>query len=81
MPGFTVSQPRADMVMPFEPQVIFTLLVHIPMAIFLFKALESLAKNRDPVPLYFLIGGAISILFEPIVDVFGLCYFPAVGQF
>ncbi len=43
-------------------------------------ALRQLARRRDPVPLLFLAGAAICTLLEPLDDVLGACWYPAVGQ-
>jgi hypothetical protein len=46
----------------------------------LLYAIREALRGRGPLFLYCLIGGAISVLFEPIVDVLGQCYLPARGQ-
>jgi hypothetical protein len=54
--------------------------VHIPFFIFLFIVGRAILRDSDAKPLLFLIGGLISIVFEPTVDVLGFCSFPPEGQ-
>lgn len=37
-------------------------------------------RERDPVPLYILLGGALAILYEPLGDILVLAYYPEDGQ-
>jgi hypothetical protein len=67
------SRSPSDMVMPQGPQT-------IPFFIFVFIASRAILRDADAKPLLFLIGGLISIVFEPIVDVLGFCYSPPEGQ-
>jgi hypothetical protein len=46
---------------------------------FLF-AFRELARGKGPIFLYCLIGGAIAVIWEPIVDVIGQCWLPSRGQ-
>jgi hypothetical protein len=48
-------------------------------AMFAFAFREN-ARGKGPIFLYCLIGGAIAVVWEPIVDVLGQCYLPARGQ-
>jgi hypothetical protein len=74
------SRPPTDMVMPQGPQNLFSIFVHIPFFVFLFIAGRAILRDSDAKPLLFLLGGLISIVFEPIADVLGFCYFPSDGQ-
>ena len=76
----TEVQPPWDMVMNAEAQVWFTVFVMVPWVIFIYVALGRLVKQKDSIPLLFLIGGMCAIVMEPIVDVMGMCFFPVIGQ-
>jgi hypothetical protein len=43
-------------------------------------AFRELGRGRGPIFLCCLIGGAIAVLWEPIVDVLGQCWLPSRGQ-
>jgi hypothetical protein len=43
-------------------------------------AFRELARGKGPIFLYCLIGGAIAVIWEPIVDVLGQCWLPSRGQ-
>lgn len=58
----------------------FTVLQIVVAGGMLTYAVREVARGRGPLFLFCLIGGAISVLFEPIVDVLGQCYLPAHGQ-
>lgn len=75
-----VAQPPADMVMPQTPQLIFMVFVHLPFVVLLGFAIAAYLRHRTPVPLLFMAGGAVAAVFEPIVDVLGMCFFPRPGQ-
>lgn len=68
------------MKMPHIPELVFTIILHIPVVCFTLVGIYHLVKKRSPMPLYFIIGGYICSLLEPIVDVNGMCYFPLEGQ-
>jgi len=68
------------MVMSQDPQTLFLIFVHISFFIFLFIAGRAILRESETKPPLFLIDGLISIVFEPIVDVLGFCYFPSEGQ-
>lgn len=48
-------------------------------AMFMFAGRELL-RGKGPIFLYCLIGGAIAVIWEPIVDVLGQCWLPSRGQ-
>lgn len=78
--GPAFPQPPAGMVMPQTPQLIFLVFVHIPFVVLLALAVRAYVKDRSVAPLFFLAGGAFATVFEPIVDVLGLCFFPREAQ-
>ena len=43
-------------------------------------AIREALRGRGPIFLYCLIGGAIAVVWEPIVDVLGQCWLPSRGQ-
>jgi hypothetical protein len=43
-------------------------------------AVREAIRGRGPIFLYCLIGGAIAVIWEPIVDVLGQCWLPSRGQ-
>jgi hypothetical protein len=78
VPG-TTSRPPADMAIPYNEQLVFTIMTQIPFVFVLCKACKNLAKG-DTTCLLFAIGGVIAAGFEPAVDVMGFCYFPREGN-
>lgn len=76
----TTSRPPADMVVPYNPQLIFTIATQVPFVIFFTMSIWKLVSRGDPKPLLFGIGGCFASAFEPIVDVLGFCYFPREGS-
>ncbi|TPX13674.1 uncharacterized protein E0L32_005877 [Thyridium curvatum] len=76
----TTSRPPADMAIPYNEQLIFTIATQIPFVIFFGMGLRSLASKGDPLPLLFGIGGCFASSFEPFVDVLGFCFFPREGN-
>lgn len=80
MSTMQVPEPPWDMVMPPTAQLVFTVAVMLPWFVLTAMALRALIRDRQPVPLLFMIGGAFCIVFEPIVDVMGMVFFPIEGQ-
>jgi hypothetical protein len=66
--------------MPEGWQVFYTVLLFVPLLGLGGYCLQRYLKDRDPVPLLCLVGGAMCVLFEPIVDILGLCWYPRDGQ-
>jgi hypothetical protein len=66
--------------MPEGWQVFYTVLLLVPLVGLAAYCLHRYLKDRDPVPLVCLAGGAVCVLFEPIVDILGLCWYPRDGQ-
>lgn len=69
-----------SMVMNPTGQIVFIVFVMIPWVIFIAMAVRILIRSGNPVPILFLIGGAITIVWEPIVDVLGMVLFPVENQ-
>jgi hypothetical protein len=68
------------MVMPATQQAVFTLFIFAPLGVALGIAIRNLVRGEGPVLLLCLAGGAIAAVFEPIVDVLGLVFFPRQGS-
>jgi len=66
--------------MPQGWQVVYTVLLLVPLVGLAGYCALRYRKERDPVPLLCLAGGAMCVLFEPIVDILGLCWYPRHGQ-
>jgi hypothetical protein len=75
-----IAQPPSGVVMSATGQTIFTIAVTIPWVVLFVVALRIWRRDHTPVPLLFMVGGALCILFEPVVDVLGLCFFPRANQ-
>lgn len=63
-----------DSLMPYTPEIVFTVFLGIPVVIGLFFAVRHLVTGKGPLLLMCLLGGSIACLWEPIVDTLGLCY-------
>ena len=74
-----LPQPPAG-AMPRGWQVVYTVLLALPLVGLAGWCLRQWRRERDPVPLLCLAGGAVCVLFEPIVDILGLCWYPRSGQ-
>ena len=74
-----LPQPPAG-AMPEGWQVVYTVLLAVPLVGLGGWCLLQWRKERDAVPLLCLAGGAMCVLFEPIVDILGLCWYPRHGQ-
>jgi hypothetical protein len=75
-----VPQPPSHMVMPATAQAVFTLFIFAPLGVAIGIAIRNLVRGDGPLLLFCLIGGAVAAVFEPIVDVLGLVYFPRNGS-
>jgi hypothetical protein len=75
----TVPQPPIDARIPKSAESIFNVFLFIPVAIGLVVAAANIARGKGPLLLYCLIGGLLSAVWEPIVDVLGLCYIKEQG--
>jgi hypothetical protein len=61
-------------------QDVFSIGQFVVFGVMLTFAVREVARGRGPVFLYCLIGGAIAVIWEPIVDVLGQCWLPTRGQ-
>ena len=75
-----VPQPPTHMVMPATQQALFTAFIFAPLGVALALAIRNLVRGEGPVLLYCIIGGTLAAVFEPIVDVLGLVFFPRQGS-
>ena len=75
-----VPQPPTHMVMPGVQQAVFTAFIFLPLGVALGIAVRNLIRGEGPVLLLCLAGGAIAAVFEPIVVVLGLVFFPRQGS-
>lgn len=73
-------QPPQGMHMNTTAQAIFTIGQAVPCVILAFIAWRIWQKERSPIPALCMVGGALAILMEPIVDVLGQVWFPRDGQ-
>lgn len=76
----TIPQPPTGLEMNATGQTIFTIGVTIPWIVLVVLGVRYLLRDRSPALLLFLVGGAICIVMEPVVDVLGMCYFPRINQ-
>jgi hypothetical protein len=65
--------------MPKTAEWLFTAFLFALTCIALVAAIRRITRGDGPLLLYCVIGGAIGALFEPIVDVLGLCYLKEHG--
>jgi hypothetical protein len=73
-------QPPQGMHMNTTAQAIFTIGQMVPCLVLAFIAWRIWQKERSPIPALCMVGGALAILMEPIVDVLGQVWFPRDGQ-
>jgi hypothetical protein len=82
-PTFRIIAPPVDTVLTALDAVIATRLIWIDSAIILvalFFALRDWGRSQSPIMFLLLIGGAITNLAEPFVDLAGACWHPIIGQ-
>jgi hypothetical protein len=66
--------------MPETGQALFTAFIFAPLGVMLVIALRQLIRDREPLMLLCIAGGALAMFFEPIVDVLGLVWFARENQ-
>lgn len=71
--------PPKDLTMPAGAETLFLIMAGVLLAVAVAVGIRRLISHRDPLLLYLLLGGAITSLFEPIVDILGLMYIPEKG--
>lgn len=69
-----------DMVMPQTPQLVINIISWAIVAVFLVMAIKHYRREGSSIGIWFLLGGAFSVFNEPIVDVLGKCWFPAIDS-
>jgi hypothetical protein len=69
-----------EMVMPEQAQLLMNILNWGLVVVVLLFALNYWRKNGSSIGVWFLLGGALVTFNEPIVDVLGKCWFPAIGS-
>ena len=75
----SIAQPPTYLKMPKTAETAFNIGIGIPLVLCVLVALRRVARNRDPLFLYCLIGGLLAASFEPVVDVLGLVYMKERG--
>jgi hypothetical protein len=75
----TIPQPPTHLPIPKTAEIIFTIFSFLPIPLTLAAAARDLIRRHDPLLLYCVIGGTLSVLFEPIVDILGLCFLKSNG--
>jgi hypothetical protein len=75
----TVAQPPINIKMS-GAQGWFTIFQLLPLTILAGIGVRHVMRGEGPVLLLCLVGGLIACLWEPIVDVLGMCYLPGKGQ-
>jgi hypothetical protein len=75
----SLPQPPVYLKMPKTAETIFNIGIGIPLVLCVLVAVQRLARKRDPLFAYCLIGGLLAASFEPIVDVLGLVYMKEQG--
>lgn len=61
-------------------QDVFSIAQIVVFAVMVVFAVRELARGKGPIFLACLAGGAIAVIWEPIVDVLGQCWLPSRGQ-
>jgi hypothetical protein len=78
--GFNFPRPPSSLVFPQTAQDIANVVMGVLVLAFLVHGLWEWRRGRGVLALVLLVGGAISYLNEPIVDVLGLLWHPRPGQ-
>jgi len=69
-----------DMAMPEPAQLYMNFLMWGFVVIVLLLALNHWRKSGSSIGVWFILGGALTTLNEPIVDILGKCWFPAINS-
>jgi hypothetical protein len=78
--GFNFPTPPSDMIFPQAAQHIANVAMGVLVAAFLVFAVYELVRGRGPLALILLVGGALSYLNEPMLDVLGPLWHPRPNQ-
>jgi hypothetical protein len=73
-------QPPQGLHMNPTLQGVFTIAQAVPCLVLAFVAWRMWRKERSPIAALCMVGGALAMFMEPIVDVLGQCWFPRAGQ-
>ena len=76
---FLIEPPR-DMVVPETMQTVMTVAVGSVLALLLIGVTVLCVRQRTPLYLLIMAGGAICMFNETALDVLGHCYFPEIGD-
>lgn len=71
--------PPTYLIMPAGAESTMLVTVSLLLAVAVAIGICLLVRDRDPLFLYCLVGGALATFVEPVVDVLGLIYFPEKG--
>jgi hypothetical protein len=75
-----IAQPPNGLEMHAVGQTIFTIFVTAIWVVAIALTVRYWRRHHSTVPLLLLAAGTICIVFEPIVDVLGMCFFPRSNQ-
>ena len=78
--GFNLPAPPEDNTFPQTAQDVANVVVGVLVAAFVVYALLEWRAGRGPLALVLLVGGSISYLNEPMLDVLGPLWHPRIGQ-
>ena len=73
-------QPPSGLEMNRTAQAIFTIGQAVPCVVLAFFAWRIWQKERSPIPALCMVGAALAMFMEPIVDILGQVWFPREGQ-
>ncbi|AOE86777.1 hypothetical protein [Pseudomonas sp. TCU-HL1] len=74
------TQPPAGLIMPATAQLWTTLIYGVGALLFIFLAIRLALRERSVLPLLMILGAALTVYLEPIVDVLGNAVHPQMGQ-
>ncbi|GLU39236.1 MULTISPECIES: hypothetical protein [unclassified Pseudomonas] len=75
------TQPPVGLVMPAAAQLWTTLIYAVGAAVFVLLACYLAWRERSALPLLMLLGAALTVYLEPVVDLLGNALHPQIGQF
>jgi hypothetical protein len=80
MSVYSIPGPPVDAVMPAMAQNVMIGLTGLGAFAVVLLSLREMRRRGDRVPLYVLLGAALAIFYEPVGDMLGMAYYPAIGQ-
>jgi hypothetical protein len=75
-----IPMPPVDMQMPVMANNAYIVITYAIFLIVLILFIKEARKNRSPIPLLALLGGAVSFVLEPFFDIVALVWYPQYGQ-